>query len=150
MFASFPRTQHLPSTLTIDLTLVQPRMLCLSITGSFQEGDVSPELLRHYMRTFILTRSNESDDFRIANELIYLGREGHGQRRFESTFNPSQRHLLNKLSAETRLKSRWSSKFLKDTNWDYQQALLAFQTQLRRQEIPAKAFEDGAEPMLSP
>lgn len=150
MFASWPRTQHLSSTLTIDLTLVQSRILCLSITGSFQEGDVSTELVRHYMRSFILTRPNESDDFRIANELIYLGREGHGQRRFESTFNPSQRHLLNKLSMETRLKSRWSSRFLKDTNWDYQQALLAFHRQLRRHEIPAKAFEGGAEPTLSP
>lgn len=143
MYASWPKTQHLPSTLTLDLTLVQPRMLCLSITGSFQEGIGTTELLRHYMRSFVLTRSKESDDFRIANELIYLGCHGHGQRQFLSTFNPEQRHLLIKLSAETRLKSRWSSRFLKDTNWDYQQALLAFQREMRRCWIPAKAFEGG-------
>lgn len=127
----------------MDLTLVQPRILCLSITGSFQEGIASTEILRHYMRSFILTRSKDTDDFRIANELIYLAREGHGPRQFQSTFNPEQRHLLIKLSAETGLKSRWSSRFLKDTNWDYQQALLAFQRQLRRDEIPAQAFEGG-------
>ncbi|EDW59702.1 nuclear RNA export factor 1 [Drosophila virilis] len=148
MFASWPKTLHLPSTMTLDLTLVEPRMLCVSITGSFEENG-SSNVLRHYMRTFLLTRTDETADFRIANELIYLSRAGRGQRQ-PAMLNPVQRNLMCMLSAETRLKSRWSSKFLKDTNWDYQQALLAFQTLLRRRQIPEKAFEGDTKPEPSP
>ncbi|KAM8703604.1 hypothetical protein ACLKA7_008257 [Drosophila subpalustris] len=82
MFAAWPITRHLPSTMTLDLTVVQWKMLSVSITGCFEEIGAT-EQLRHYMRTFVLTRSQESDDFRIANELIYLGRaihsRGHGE-----------------------------------------------------------------------
>ncbi|XP_034488135.1 nuclear RNA export factor 1-like [Drosophila innubila] len=140
MFEAWPKTRHLPSTMTLDLTLVQLKMLSASITGCFEETE-----LRHYMRTFVLTRSQETDDFRIANELIYLGRaihsRGHGPCQ-QSSLNPNQHNLMTKLSAETRLKSHWSCKFLKDTNWDYQQSLLAFQTLLRRRQIPNTAFHE--------
>jgi len=140
MFEAWPKTRHLPSTMTLDLTLVQLKMLSASITGCFEETE-----LRHYMRTFVLTRSKETDDFRIANELIYLGRaihsRGHGRCQ-QLSLNSNQHNLMTKLSAETRLKSHWSCRFLKDTNWDYQQSLLAFQTLLRRRQIPKNAFHE--------
>jgi len=124
--------------MTLDLTLVQLKMLSVSITGSFEEIGTSDQL-QHYMRTFVLTRSMETDDFRIANELIYLGPDSY-DRGQQQPLNPIQQNLMTKLSAETRLKARWSSKFLKDSNWDYQQSLLAFRTLLRRHQIPKKAF----------
>ncbi|EDV94801.1 nuclear RNA export factor 1 [Drosophila grimshawi] len=146
MFAAWPTTLHLPSTMTLDLTLVQPLKLCVSITGSFEENGSSTEV-RYYMRTFVLTRSMETAHFRIANELIYLARAGQRQ---APALNPEQCNLMTMLSAETSLKSRWCRKFLKDTNWDYQQALLAFQTLLRRRQIHENAFESETQPEDGP
>lgn len=141
MFESWPKTRHLPSTMTLDLTMVQLKMLSVAITGSFEEFGTS-EQRRHYMRTFVLTRSMETDDFRISNELIYLGRDSHGRGQ-RQPLNTIQQNLMTKLSAETRLKARWSCKFLRDTNWDYQQSMLAFRTLLRSHQIPKKAFDKG-------
>ncbi|XP_030240424.1 nuclear RNA export factor 1 [Drosophila navojoa] len=138
MFAAWPKTLHLPGTMTLDLTLVEPLMLCVSITGSFEENG-SASHRRHYMRSFVLTRKAETDDFRIANELIYLSRVGRGERQ-PPLLNPLQRNLVSLMSTETQLKLRWSSKFLRDTNWDYQQAMLAFHTLLRQRQIPENAF----------
>ncbi|XP_060649868.1 nuclear RNA export factor 1 [Drosophila nasuta] len=134
LFTAWPKTLHRAATMTLDLMLVQPKMLSVSITGTFMEKQQQQQQQRHYMRTFVLSRSHETDDFRIANELIHLDR---GTRFIP---NPSQRHLMTRLSSATRLKSRWCCQFLKDTNWDYQQALLAFQALLRRHQLPKKAF----------
>ncbi|ALC46971.1 nxf4 [Drosophila busckii] len=138
MFERWPQTKHLLPTLTLDVMLFRPLMLQLVLTGCYNETLGKLKLRRYFVRNLWLTRDDEQSAFRIANELMYLGRP--------ELLSRSQRAARAKLAANTRMNKRWACKLLEDTNWDYQQALLAFKQLQSQRQIPDKAFTKESEP----
>ncbi|CAH0393774.1 unnamed protein product [Bemisia tabaci] len=67
-----PKTNHDPSSFTVDLTIFTSQLLMVSLSGVFRERPVQTiPVIRSFSRTFVIVPVNNG--FCIINELLFVG-----------------------------------------------------------------------------
>ncbi|XP_011701091.1 PREDICTED: nuclear RNA export factor 1-like [Wasmannia auropunctata] len=166
--SEMPRTRHLFNTFTMDISLATQSMMFITITGYFQELDNKDELIRYFNRTFIIVP--ESKGYRIRNEQLHISQPSEElvkqlhQQFSQLNSQPTQpeapalgsaevaksivselsndikQQMTMALSQQTNMNLEWSLKCLQERQWNYDNALSAFQECHKRGEVPLEAF----------
>ncbi|XP_011168570.1 nuclear RNA export factor 1 [Solenopsis invicta] len=165
--SEMPRTKHLLNTFTMDISLATQTMMFITITGYFQEVDNKDEPIRYFNRTFIIVP--EGGGYCIRNEQLHISQPTEAQlkqlHQQLSQLNNQQTQLTTPalesietkpmatelsddikqqmtmtLSQHTNMNLEWSLKCLQETQWNYDNALSAFQEFYKRGQIPPEAF----------
>lgn len=139
-------------------------MMFITITGYFQELDTKDEPIRYFNRTFIIVP--EGEGYCILNEQLHISQpsEVHLKQlhqlnnqqtqpetsalRTAEVVKPITTELSNDikqqmtvtLSQQTNMNLEWSLKCLQETQWNYNNALSAFQEFYKRGQVPSEAF----------
>ncbi|XP_024870529.1 nuclear RNA export factor 1-like [Temnothorax curvispinosus] len=166
--SEMPRTRHLLNTFTMDVSLATQAMMFITITGYFQELDNKDEPIRYFNRTFIIVP--EGEGYCIRNEQLHISQPPEAQlKQLHQQLNqlnnqqpqpttsaletvgvakPVPTDLSNDikqqmtltLSQQTNMNLEWSLKCLQETQWNYDNALSAFQEFYKRGQVPSEAF----------
>ncbi|XP_070164078.1 nuclear RNA export factor 1 [Polyergus mexicanus] len=166
--SEMPRTKHFLDTFTMDIALATQVMMFITITGYFQELDNKEQLIRHFNRTFIIVP--EGSGYCIRNEQLHISQPPEAQlKQLNQQLNnqPTQpeasallpqtstqmaksilpelnedikQQMTMTLSQQTNMNLEWSLKCLQETQWNYNNALSAFQEFFKRGQIPSEAF----------
>lgn len=138
-------------------------MMVVTITGYFQELDKKDEPIRRFNRTFIIVPKGEGCC--IKNEQLHISQPPEAQLKqlhqqlnqqtektsalgTEAVAKPIVTELSNDvkqqmtvtLSQQTNMNLEWSLKCLQETQWNYDNALSAFEELYKRGQIPSEAF----------
>ncbi|XP_011701217.1 PREDICTED: nuclear RNA export factor 1-like [Wasmannia auropunctata] len=166
--SEMPRTRHLLNTFTMDISLATQSMMFITITGYFQELDNKDEPIRYFNRTFIIVP--EGEGYCIRNEQLHISQPPEAlmkqlhQQLSQLNSQPTQpetpalgsaevaksvvpelsndikQQMTVTLSQQTNMNLEWSLKCLQETQWNYDNALSAFQEFYKRGQIPSEAF----------
>ncbi|XP_072766828.1 nuclear RNA export factor 1-like isoform X3 [Anoplolepis gracilipes] len=158
--SNMPQTRHLFDTFTMDITLVTQTMMFITITGYFQELDNKEQPIRHFNRTFVIIP--QGNGYCICNEQLHINQPSEAQlKQLNQQIKPKTPELLPIdtakpidlklndnmkeqmvviLSKQTNMNLEWSLKCLQDLQWNYHNALFAFQDLFKRGQIPSEAF----------
>lgn len=166
--SEMPRTKHFLDTFTMDIALATQVMMFITITGYFQELDNKEQPIRHFNRTFIIVPENSG--YCIRNEQLHISQPPEAQlKQLNQQLNsqptqPETSELLPQtstqtvkpivselsedikqqmtmtLSQQTNMNLEWSLKCLQETQWNYDNAVSAFQEFFKRGQIPSEAF----------
>lgn len=141
-------------------------MMFITITGYFQELDNKEQPIRYFNRTFIIVP--EGRGYCIRNEQLHISQPPEAQlKQLNQQLNsqPTQpeasallpqtstqsaksielsedikQQMTMTLSQQTNMNLEWSLKCLQETQWNYDNALSAFQEFFKRGQIPSEAF----------
>ncbi|XP_018304307.1 nuclear RNA export factor 1-like [Mycetomoellerius zeteki] len=163
--SEIPRTKHLLSTFTMDISLATQTMMFITITG-YVQLDNKEEPIHYFNRTFIIVPKDEG--YCIQNEQLHISQLPESQlnqlhqqlNQLENQQIQSETPALSSvevtnpvatepndemkqqmtltLSQQTNMNLEWSLKCLQDTQWNYDNAVSAFI--LNREQIPSQAF----------
>ncbi|XP_018376898.1 PREDICTED: nuclear RNA export factor 1-like isoform X2 [Trachymyrmex cornetzi] len=164
--SEMPRTRHLLSTFTMDISLATQTMMFITITGYVQLDNKEEPIIYYFNRTFIIVPKDEG--YCIQNEQLHISQLPESQltklhqqlnqlenqqiqletpalssvevTNFVAT-EPSdemKQQMTLTLSQQTNMNLEWSLKCLQDTQWNYDNAVSAFI--LNREQIPSQAF----------
>ncbi|XP_036149391.1 nuclear RNA export factor 1 isoform X2 [Monomorium pharaonis] len=166
--SELPRTRHLLNTFTMDISLAAQTMMFITITGYFQELDNKSEPIRYFNRTFIIVP--EGEGYCIRNEQLHISQPPEAQlkqlhQQLSQLSNQQtqlttpalrpieevkpmatelsddiKQQMTMTLSQQTNMNLEWSLKCLQETQWNYENALSAFQEFFARGQIPSEAF----------
>lgn len=140
-------------------------MMFITITGYFQELD-KEEPIRHFNRTFIIVP--EGEGYCIRNEQLHISQPPEAQlKQLHQQLNQLsnqqippvtpgsaevpkpmatelsddiKQQMTMTLSQQTNMNPEWSLKCLQETQWNYNNALSAFQEFYKLGQIPSEAF----------
>lgn len=144
-------------------------MMFITITGYFQELDNKEQPIRHFNRTFIIVPEGSgycirNEQLHISQppeaQLKQLNQQLNSQPAkpeasaalLPQTSTQSAKSILPELSEDikqqmtmtlsqqTNMNLEWSLKCLQETQWNYDNALSAFQEFFKRGQIPSEAF----------
>ncbi|KAL6254195.1 hypothetical protein P5V15_014817 [Pogonomyrmex californicus] len=167
--SEMPRTRHLLNTFTMDISLATQTMMFITITGYFQEVNNKDEPIRHFNRTFIIVPEGDgycirNEQLHISQppeaQLKQLHQQLNQQLNNQQTqpetpalvsaeitkpmtTEPSddiKQQMTMTLSQQTTMNLEWSLKCLQETQWNYNNALSAFQEFYKRGQVPSEAF----------
>lgn len=143
-------------------------MMFITITGYFQELDNKDEPIRYFNRTFVIVP--EGEGYCIRNEQLHISqppeaqlKQLHQQLSQLSNQQPQlatpalgsieeakpmatelsddiKQQMTMTLSQQTNMNLEWSLKCLQETQWNYNNALSAFQEFYKRGQVPSEAF----------
>ncbi|XP_029161960.1 nuclear RNA export factor 1-like [Nylanderia fulva] len=156
--SQLPQTRHLLDTFTMDVVLVAQTMMFITITGYFQELNDKEQFIRHFNRTFIIVQ--EGAGYCIRNEQLHINYPTEAQLKelsqqmqpktpepIETVQKPiapvlteDMRQMIATLSQQTNMNLNWSLKCLQEMEWNYDNALTAFQNFFKCGQIPSEAF----------
>ncbi|KAL6434115.1 hypothetical protein ACFW04_005925 [Cataglyphis niger] len=158
--SEMPQTRHLLNTFTMDIVLATQTMMFITITGYFQELDNKEQPIRYFNRTFIIVP--EGNGYCICNEQLHISQPSEAQlKQLNQQIQPKTSELLFTgtaksiapelseeirqqmivvLSQQTNMNLEWSLKCLQEMQWNYNNALFAFQELFKRGQIPSEAF----------
>lgn len=164
--SEMPRTRHFLDTFTMDIALATQVMMFITITGYFQELDNKEQPIRYFNRTFTIVP--EGRGYCIRNEQLHISQLPEAQlKQLNQQLNsqPTQpevstllpqtstqsakpielsedikQQMTMTLSQQTNMNLEWSLKCLQETQWNYDNALSAFQEFFKRGQIPSEAF----------
>ncbi|XP_076659029.1 nuclear RNA export factor 1 [Halictus rubicundus] len=165
--SEMPQTMHYINTFTMDISLVTEVMMLITVTGLFKELDKKDQLLRHFNRTFVIVP--EGTGYCIRNEQLHISSPTAAQTKNLNTQMTSQvssptqqaassssstplkpvppqlseevkQQMTATLSQQTNMNIEWSLKCLEEVQWNYDNALSAFQEFFKRGQIPSEAF----------
>lgn len=164
--SEMPRTRHLLSTFTMDISLATQTMMFITITGYVQLDNKEEPIIYYFNRTFIIVPKDEG--YCIQNEQLHISQLSESQltklhqqlNQLENQQVQSEAPALSSvevtnfvatepsdemkqqmtltLSQQTNMNLEWSLKCLQDTQWNYDNAVSAFI--LNREQIPSQAF----------
>ncbi|XP_015124385.1 nuclear RNA export factor 1 [Diachasma alloeum] len=159
--SEMPKTQHYLNSFTMDIGLVTDALMLITITGCFKETATKENFIRYFHRTFIIVP--EGTGYCIRNEQLHLSHPTAAQERqllneiqslpapppgpLPSTSTavdpPDQlkQQMTLTLSQQTNMNLEWSLKCLKEVQWNFDNALAAFQEFFKRGQIPPEAFK---------
>ncbi|XP_011632449.1 nuclear RNA export factor 1-like [Pogonomyrmex barbatus] len=168
LLSEMSRTRHLLNTFTMDISLVTQAMMFITLTGYFQELNKRDEPIRHFNRTFMIVP--EGDGYCIRNEQLHISQPPEAQLKQlrqqlnqqlnnqqtqqtpavevgevarVATMEPSEeikQQMTVTLSQQTTMNLEWSLKCLREMEWNYGNALSAFQEFYKCGQIPLEAF----------
>jgi len=163
--SKLPKTQHDPTTFTLDLTFTSASLMMFTVSGMFKEVEDKEKRVRHFNRCFLVVPKGSG--FCIVNETLFIvDPTAENQRRaFTSpessmtTMNTAatsaaspvqlpntavdintQKTLAEALSRTTGMNLEWSARALTENQWNYDQAALMFQQAKAENKIPPEAF----------
>ena len=142
--------------------------MLITVTGLFKELDTKDSSLRFFNRTFIIVP--EGSGYCIRNEQLHIGHptELQEKRAFSSqpveasVSSPSpgpsyntlnvlsgvaepieeiKQNMTLTLSQQTNMNVEWSLKCLAEVQWNFSNALAAFEEFFKRGQIPPEAFK---------
>ncbi|XP_011697338.1 PREDICTED: nuclear RNA export factor 1-like [Wasmannia auropunctata] len=163
-----PRTRHLLNTFTMDTSLATQTMTFITITGYFQELDNKDEPIRYFNRTVVIVPKGEG--YCIRNEQLHISQPSEAQVKqlhqqlsrlnrqptqpeapalgsaevaksiVPKLSNDTKQQMAVTLSQQTNMNLEWSLKCLQDLQWNYDNALSAFQKLDKLGQVPSEAF----------
>ncbi|KAK2586874.1 hypothetical protein KPH14_009811 [Odynerus spinipes] len=162
-----PRTRHHLNTFTMDISVVTEGMMLITVTGLFDEVNNKNDQLRYFNRTFIIVPRGSG--YCICNEQLHISLLTEEQRKKYTSENFSEaqmsdvptgsktarplsetpipqlsedvkRQMALTLSQQTNMNSEWSLKCLEEVQWNYDNAISAFQELYKHGQIPSEAF----------
>jgi len=68
--SSLPKTQHDPTTFTLDVPFASEKLMTFTVTGMFKERDVKNDRIKHFNRTFVVVP--QGSGFCIVNEILFI------------------------------------------------------------------------------
>ncbi|XP_066582089.1 nuclear RNA export factor 1-like [Prorops nasuta] len=167
--SELPRTTHNLNTFTMDISLVADTMMLITVTGLFKELDNRDQPNRYFNRTFIIVP--EGTGYCIRNEQLHINQPTESQEKQASAVQipaaqppatPStsgaaplaataittsqltedvKQQMTLTLSQQTNMNLEWSLKCLEEVQWNYNNALAAFQEFFKRGQVPPEAFK---------
>ncbi|XP_029156368.1 nuclear RNA export factor 1-like [Nylanderia fulva] len=168
--SEMPRTRHFLDTFTMDISLVTQVMMFITITGYFQELNkeqpirhfnrtfiIVPEGGGYCIRNEQLHISQPPEaQLKQLNQLLnstpMLNNQSETPAILPQTSTEPAKPILSELSEDvkqqmtmtlsqqTNMNLEWSLKCLQETQWNYNNALSAFQEFFKRSQIPPEAF----------
>ncbi|XP_053990475.1 nuclear RNA export factor 1-like [Hylaeus anthracinus] len=167
--SEMPRTSHYLNTFTMDISLVTDGMMLITVTGLFKELGKKEQPVRFFNRTFIIVPEgggycirneqlhlNNPTDSQLKNLNTQLETQlltPPAPSQAPSTSNvvakpavPVQlpeevkQQMTLTLSQQTNMNLEWSLKCLEEVQWNYDNALSAFQEFFKLGQIPPEAF----------
>ncbi|XP_076279140.1 nuclear RNA export factor 1 [Lasioglossum baleicum] len=169
--STMPQTMHYINTFTMDISLVTEVMMLITVTGLFKELDKKDQLLRHFNRTFIIVPEGtgyciRNEQLHIGNPTAAQTKNLNTQMTSQEVSSPTQQaasssssttplkqpvppqlseavkqQMTATLSQQTNMNIEWSLKCLEEVQWNYNNALAAFQEFFKRGQIPSEAFK---------
>ncbi|XP_051155759.1 nuclear RNA export factor 1-like isoform X2 [Leptopilina boulardi] len=161
--SEFPKTKHNTETFTMDVSFCSESMMLVTVAGLFKESNDLDSPFRYFNRTLIIVP--EGDGFVIINEQLYISNATQLQQKLamkqtrstEVTMSYQEpvtncqnkmgllsedvkEKMVKDLSQETNMNIVWSHKCLTEVEWNYEQAISAFQQFFTQGIIPAEAF----------
>ncbi|XP_043498429.1 nuclear RNA export factor 1-like [Polistes fuscatus] len=166
--SQMPQTKHFLNTFTMDVSLVTERMMMVTVTGLFKEL-TKEEHVRYFNRTFIIVPQGTgycicNEQLHISNttetqrKLILNNTDKESEEpmaeepSISKTSNSAaegtvpelsetvKQQMIVTLSQQTNMNLEWSLKCLQEVQWNYENALSAFQEFFKRGQIPSEAF----------
>ncbi|KAF7393585.1 hypothetical protein HZH68_010404 [Vespula germanica] len=164
--SEMPQTTHHLHTFTMDISLVTEGMMLITVTGLFKELNSKDEPVRYFNRTFIIVP--KGNGYCILNEQLHISHPTEMQHKLLSNHSaeaqmsegPSisktsnsgvettipqlseevKQQMTVTLSQQTNMNLEWSLKCLQEVQWNYENAVSAFQEFFKRGQIPPEAF----------
>ncbi|XP_015510716.1 nuclear RNA export factor 1-like [Neodiprion pinetum] len=161
--SEMPKTKHDLDGFTMDLCLATETMMMIIVTGLFKELDGKKNPIRYFNRTFLIVP--EGGGYCICNEQLHISHPTDEQEKKAFTVRQSQpsssstpastssgtsvvtgisdeakQHMTIALSEKTKMNLEWSFKCLAEVQWDFNNALAAFQEFYTLGQIPPEAF----------
>lgn len=163
--SEMPQTSHYLNTFTMDINLITAGMMLIAVTGMFKELDKKDRPIRYFNRTFIIVP--EGSGYCIRNEQLHISYPTDAQLKqlteqlsaplsVPTPQTPSSSNAVKPLSSQlsedvkqqmtltlsqqTNMNLEWSLKCLEEVQWNYGNALSAFQEFFKLGQIPPEAF----------
>jgi len=152
-----PKTQHDPTTFTLDLPFTSPTLMIFTVTGMFKEKETKSKAIRHFNRCFIVVPRGSG--FCIINETLYICNPtaANAKKAFvnpESSMNTlnkppdadanldeaSKKTLATAFSEMSGMNLEWSARCLQENQWNYDKSSKIFADLKVAGKIPAEAF----------
>ncbi|XP_024084507.1 nuclear RNA export factor 1-like isoform X2 [Cimex lectularius] len=141
----------IPSILKLKTNMVQ-----INVCGIFRDLDSESSALFAFDRTFLLTRWIDQEEWKIVNDMWAITNATstmakssfrYAKKPVQSDFaillNPKMKgkeQLMKIFGKLTHMNSAWVQKFLSESSWNMELALLAFTDQYKANQIPSEAF----------
>jgi len=153
-----PKTQHDPTTFTLDLPFTSPTLMIFTVCGMFKERDTKTKAIRHFNRCFIV--APRGSGFCIINETLFVSNPtaANAKKAFTSAESsmqaiskppPSVSDTLDLASKQTLatafsemsgMNLDWSARCLQENQWNYDAASKVFQDLKTGGKVPPEAF----------
>jgi len=155
--ANLPKTQHDPTTFTLDLPFTSPTLMIFTVSGMFREKGTKKQV-KHFNRCFIVVPRGSG--FCIINETlsISLPTTENSKKAFTSTQSSmedlhkpagdsvvsldeaSKRTLATAFSDMSGMNIEWSVRCLEENAWNYDRSTKVFQDLKVEGKVPPEAF----------
>ncbi|XP_067011853.2 nuclear RNA export factor 1 isoform X2 [Anabrus simplex] len=154
-----PRTEHDPTTFTVDLLHYNAGHIVLTVSGVFREPSMMKQApVRYFNRTFVLVYLGDYQ-YQICNEILYISNATTKQAedsfkctrtspslvwiavtKIEQLTDADRRKMVKCMTELTDMSPRWAKKCLEESKWKFREALQVFTELLKMDKIPADAF----------
>lgn len=163
--SSLPKTQHDPTTFTLDVPFTSEKLMTFTVSGMFKEPAKKNDRIKHFNRTFVVVPHNAG--FVIVNEILFITFATHknSEKAFTSpessleavataaAASPStsaaspppldqaaKQTLAINFSAKSGMNVEWSVKCLEENHWDFDKSAVVFGELKNSGKIPPEAF----------
>lgn len=153
-----PKSQHDPTTFTLDLPFTSESLMIFTVTGMFKERETKTKSVRHFNRCFIVVPRGSG--FCIINETLFICNPSATNAKKAFTSPESSMHTLNKPAAPlvvgldaaskqtlatafsemSGMNLEWSARCLEENQWNYDKAAAIFQEAKTAGKVPPEAF----------
>lgn len=165
LLLKLPSTEHEPNSFKLDNCYFTPHMVSFSLAGVFKEGKSTDKVrpLRSFYRVFVCIPDTKSQ-MSIINEQFMISNVTSEQYKsyfcqteattssgssnpsattqipasLSSQLTPQQELMIQEFSSKSNLNSEWSKHCLEYSNWNFEEAAVAF-TQFK-DSIPQNAY----------
>jgi len=165
--SSLPKTQHDPTTFTLDVPFTSEKLMTFTVSGMFKEPGRKNDRIKHFNRTFVVVPHNAG--FVIVNEILFITFATHkdSAKAFTSAessleavaaaaaaaASPSasatsppaldqaaKQTIAINFSAKSGMNVEWSVKCLEENQWDFDKSAVVFGELKNSGKIPPEAF----------
>lgn len=157
--SGLPKTQHDPTTFTLDLPFTSELLMIFTVTGMFKEREGKKAGVRHFNRCFIVVPRGTG--FCIINETLYVCNPTATKAKQAFTSHESSMTSLNQappppastdvdpatkrtlataFSEMSGMNLEWSGRCLDENQWNYDKATAVFNEIKAAGKVPPEAY----------
>jgi nuclear RNA export factor len=164
--SSLPKTQHDPTTFTLDVPFTSEKLMTFTVTGMFKEREAKNAKIMHFNRCFVVVPHGTG--FCIVNEILFISfaQPGNAKKAFTSPDSqlaapapaaaapapaaypavPAQlgveakRTMATAFAEKSGMNVEWSVKCLEENTWDFDKSAVVFAELKNQGKIPPEAF----------
>ncbi|CAD7081855.1 unnamed protein product [Hermetia illucens] len=163
-FKYFPASEHDLFSFTTDVTIFTDKLVCLTVSGIFQEPATitDVEFRLAFTRTFLFKQHatelgifKNTNEYKIINDIIFITNPTNDQLKMSFRYSKPNKTKLQEPTVEdkeylfvmfqrmTGLKNIWCTRCFEDANWDFKKALEVFIKLNQENRIPDSAFSES-------